>query len=299
MYRMSNSEIKQYQSAERVLQELRIQHAYELQRAYDGIHPTISCFDYEGGSIHSESINPADYAIYLIELKEEHQRQQRWWGLRAEAYKEARKKLTEEEKRYLDIYGAGTYKQKEAARNKLGQALIEIVETKPELRRQTVSLDDIEDMEEADLQIEKMSMEELLKDYWDLDELLNETDLKKRCIYLYEACDWPYREIGKRLGIPTSRVKEYVNSSEGSKPIASKSTPPMVSNVEITYLNAEELLEYRSGKNGGSKWYSYEDYLQMKGKGMNNKEIAVAMGIDPSILFQRLKAWKRSRNKQR
>lgn len=293
MYRMSNSEFIQYQSAERRLRELRIQHAYELQQAYDGINPTITRFDYESGSIHSESINPADYAIYLIELKEEHQRQQRWWRLRAEAYQEALQKLTEEER--MDLYGSGPYRQVDAARKKLKEILTKIVETRQDLKRQFSSFNSFEDVEEADRQIEKMNMKELLTDYRDFMDQEQEERLKKQCIYLYQSCDWPFSMIGKRLGIPTSRVKKYVNSFESSKPIGTHSIPQRAGNVEITYLSPDKLEEYRSGQRGGSKWCSYDDYLQMKADGLNKKEIASKLGIEVNELSYRIRFWKASK----
>ena len=74
MYRMSRSEFWQYKIAKARLKELRKLHEIELQEAYDNIHPTRTAVDYHIGRIYVESINPADYAIYLIDLQEEHKR---------------------------------------------------------------------------------------------------------------------------------------------------------------------------------------------------------------------------------
>lgn len=210
MYHMSESEFVQYEMAERRLHDLRKKHAIELQQAYDNIHPTRTCFDYQTGTLYWESVNPEKYAIYLIELREEHERMEKWWELRASAYREALELLTEEERNYISPYEYGNYQKRQNVRKKFRQILTEIVSTRPELQRQSVSLDEIEDLEEADRRIENMSMEELMEDYWDLDEQINEERLKERCIRLYETYDMTYLEIGRLLGIRTSRVKKYV-----------------------------------------------------------------------------------------
>jgi DNA-directed RNA polymerase specialized sigma24 family protein len=295
MYYLSEWEFMQYELAERRLLELRRKNKTELQEAYDGIHPTRSCFDYSIGTIFKESVNTADYAIYLVELREEHERQEEWWGLRATACREAREMLTDEERYYLDFYDYDSYGKREKARKRLRESLINIISSKPELQRKPIPLDESEDLEEADRQIEKMSMKELLKDYWDREEELTEEQLKEKCIRLYKTLEWTYSMIGRELGIEVSRVKKYVNSGEenvSDKKKAPSKTQSFVNSVTVSYLPPTELNEYRSGKKGGSRWFSYEDYLKMKESGMRNAEIALAMGIEPKDLYKRLKAWR-------
>ncbi|NRD81163.1 hypothetical protein HPT25_28125 [Bacillus sp. BRMEA1] len=265
MYRMSQSEYTQYELAERRLQELRIQHAYEIQQAYDDIHPTRSAFDYGIGSIYSESVDPVEYAIHLIELKEGHEQQEKWWSLRAEAFSEAYKKLTFQEQSSLSKFEYGKYQERQNVWNRLRAILEEIIETKPELQRKSVSLDLIDNIEEADMQIDKMSMKELLEDYWDKDE---------------EKFEEPKKEH-----TPTENFHIQPKIS--------------VFGVTTYYLSPEELEEYRSGKKGGTRWFTYSDYSRMKKAGMSYKEIAAEMGIETSILSQRVRAWKGSSFKKK
>lgn len=210
MYRMGESEFMQYEVATGRLKDLRKQHAIELQQAYDGIHPTRTCFDYGQGTIYWESVNPVDYAIYLIDLKEGHARSEKWWSLRASAYREAYEKLSDEEKGLLNSVGYGQYQKRENVRKRLQELLSEIISTRPELQRKFIPLDELEDIEEADRRIENMSMKELLEDYWDLDEQINEEKLKEQCFRLYDSHDMPVARISKLLGIETARVKKYL-----------------------------------------------------------------------------------------
>lgn len=62
--------------------------------------------------------------------------------------------------------------------------------------------------------------------------------------------------------------------------------------VKISYLSPEELEEYRSGKRGGMKLYTYDDYLKLKESGKSNQEIAKEMKISEATLYNRLKVWK-------
>lgn len=207
MYRLSEYEFRQYEMAEVRLTILKNQHKEELQDAYDGIHPTRTCFDYEQGSVYQESINPAEYAIYLVELQEEHERIEKWWKLRVDAYKEAFSQLDGKEQSLLNTRSYGQYKERQQALNKVREHLAAIISTKPELQRKAILLDQIESMEEADQRIENMSDEELFEDYVDFSD---EEQIKKQCIWLREIKDTPYSEISRLLGIETARAKEYI-----------------------------------------------------------------------------------------
>jgi len=210
MYRMSEAEFMQCKIAERRLQELYKQHEMELQRAYDGIHPTRTCFDYEQGAVYSESVNPAEYAIYLAELREEHKRFEKWWQLRSEVYKQALDQLTDEEKQIINLGIHGNYAEYEKVGKKLREHLNKIFDERPDLQRQSIPFDELEDIEEVDRIIDKMSMKELLEDYWDLDKQIDEEVLKEQCVRLYESYDMTFSTIGKKVGITTNRVKKYV-----------------------------------------------------------------------------------------
>jgi transposase len=62
--------------------------------------------------------------------------------------------------------------------------------------------------------------------------------------------------------------------------------------VKVSFLSPEELEEYRSGKRGGMKLFTYEDYQQRKAAGKSNAEIAKEMKISEATLYGRLKVWK-------
>lgn len=73
MYFMGSEEFKQYLYSEERLKELISAQELHTRRAYNDIHPTRMGYDREMGSMYSESINVADYAIWLVELKEKQQ----------------------------------------------------------------------------------------------------------------------------------------------------------------------------------------------------------------------------------
>lgn len=195
MFRMSRYEFIQFQIAENKLNELKIQHAAELEQAYDNISPTMTYVDYDLGRIYSSSINPEEYAIYLIELQEKHKRKEEYWAIRAEAYKQA-----------LSMSGGN--------KEKLFATLSEIVSKTPELQRKEAVQEEIEDVESYDKQIDKMSDEELFSDYWSLDEHLEQNEkIIDRCLWLRQSQEMSYKDIGKIIGITTNRVKEILQEA--------------------------------------------------------------------------------------
>lgn len=145
---MSEYEFMQYKMAEQRLRDIRRQNAIELQKAYDDIHPTRTCYDYDLKRLYSESMNPEKYAIYLVEMRNGHERIEEWWTKRAEAYKEAQVLANGDESKIYEI-------------------LLNIIETRPDLQRKQVDLSIYGDVAEYDSLVEKMNMEELLEDYWD------------------------------------------------------------------------------------------------------------------------------------
>ncbi|MBO1005777.1 hypothetical protein [Pseudogracilibacillus auburnensis] len=170
MYRMSESEFMQYEMAEMRLSQLKMNHAAELQQAYDNIHPTRMGFDYHLGRIFSESLNPADYAIYLVEMREEHELIEKWWGSRATAFKRAFDLLTDEQKEVFNSLGYGMHRERLRARSEVKEHLETIVLATPELQRKVVPPELLEDLKEVDREIDNMSMDELMEDYWDRDD---------------------------------------------------------------------------------------------------------------------------------
>lgn len=200
MYRLSESEFFQYRTAEQRLKDIRRQHALELQEAYDNIHPTKTRIDTDLGRIYVESINPETYAIYLVELRQEHEEIERWWAERAKVYNQA-------------------YRESGGDMAKTREILAQIISTRPDLQRKQIDTAVFDELKEYDSQIDNMSMDELLEDYWDSDEENSEEQIRDRCIKLHESYDMPVNEIASLLGITTSRVRKHINrylKTEGS-----------------------------------------------------------------------------------
>jgi transposase len=81
-----------------------------------------------------------------------------------------------------------------------------------------------------------------------------------------------------RTGSPRFGTRDYKDEWDNS--------------VKISYLTPEELEEYRNGKRGGTKLYTYDDYKKLKDAGKSNAEIAKEMKISEPTLYNRLKVWK-------
>ncbi len=64
------------------------------------------------------------------------------------------------------------------------------------------------------------------------------------------------------------------------------------SSVKVSVLSPEELAAYRNGERGGSKLFTYEDFLSMEKQGLTKQQIADKMGISVATLYNRIKAWK-------
>lgn len=205
---MNRFEYMQYQIAEKRLQDLKVKHARELQEAYDGIHPTRSAVDSDLGVIYVESIDPAEYAAYLVDLQAEHERIERYWSLRADVYKRALSKLSEQE---LDILNGNleNHGDREEIRKTVKNIVTDYVKSKPELKKKPIA--SMEEIEEYDKSIENMDKRELLKNY--VDPLETET-LKKRCIRLRDAEDMSFKNLGIQLGITSARAKQIIVQHE-------------------------------------------------------------------------------------
>jgi transposase len=64
------------------------------------------------------------------------------------------------------------------------------------------------------------------------------------------------------------------------------------SSVKVSVLSPEELAAYRNGERGGSKLFTYEDFLELEKQGLSKQQIADKMGISVATLYNRIKAWK-------
>lgn len=188
---MSNYEFRQYEQAEKKLEMARYYNANELEQAYDGIHPTRTVLDYSLGKLYVESVNPAEYAVYLVDLQEGHKQVENYWSMRAEAYKQAIK-LATSGKRY-----------------EIKEVLCKIIASRPELQRNNADYDMTEDIEEYDKRIDNMSEAEALEGYIDP---LESEHIKPQCIRLYNAHEMTFKEIGKALGITSTRAREIISA---------------------------------------------------------------------------------------
>lgn len=201
MYQIQDYEFFQYETAEFRLKRMREQSIAQLNQAYRDIHPTRSCFNYDTGKIYSESIDPADYAVYLADLQAEHKKAEEWWRLRAELYREGTKRLSAEERAVLEA--DNDFLQVMLVKNKLRSILSEMIAERPDLQRvSSFTEDELESMDEADEEIDKMSMKEVMKDYVDLIDKKAKPEPKIRLIIPLEQ--------KKKMNI--SPVKEWTMS---------------------------------------------------------------------------------------
>lgn len=161
MYEMSKAELQQYLYSETRYKELCKQQALELKRAYADIHPTRTGYDYGQGKIYSESINVADYAIYLIDLKADFKRHQEWWFKRVCVYRKAFSRLSVEDQKVFMGYRIIHFNFLEHDRvlNDLFDHIEKIVNTIQELHRKPLVVI------HEELDDENLNDEDYLSDY--------------------------------------------------------------------------------------------------------------------------------------
>lgn len=175
MYFMGMFEFRQYMNAADKLREIEEEQAVIIHRAYSDIHPTRVHFDYEQGKMYSESLNVADYAIWLIEMKESHSKHRAFWERRAAIFESAKATLSEKERELFEEVrsnSAGLGRAHRMVIEKLKKYLEKTVSDRP--RRDSVKkpIVPLGDMEEWDRKVEAMSEEELLEGYWDQIEMV-------------------------------------------------------------------------------------------------------------------------------
>lgn len=71
MYFMGSEEFKQYLHSESRLEEIESKNALRVRRAYADIYPTRVGVNYETGKMFSETLDVAEYACYLVDMKDE------------------------------------------------------------------------------------------------------------------------------------------------------------------------------------------------------------------------------------
>lgn len=85
-----------------------------------------------------------------------------------------------------------------------------------------------------------------------------------------------------RTGAPRFGTKGHVEKWDNS--------------VKVSYLSPEELEEYRSGRKGGRRMVTHEDYLALEKQGLTKKEIAKKLEISVPTLYKRLEVWNKGGN---
>lgn len=86
-----------------------------------------------------------------------------------------------------------------------------------------------------------------------------------------------------------TKVSSY---RSGSPRFGTRSLEKWDNSVKVSFLSPEELEEYRSGRKGGSRMYTYDDYLKFEAEGLTKEQIAKKMEISTATLYNRLKVWK-------
>lgn len=168
MYKMTEDEFQGYLDAGIRYELLYLEQQEELEEAYEDIFGTQTGWDYVNGSIYSETLNVADYAIYLVELKEKHKKVRELCERRVWVFKRAFELLTDEEK-FIYRNNSRVYKnydsQHEVLR-KLQKHIEEIVSTIPDLQEKEKKF--FESEREArvvaayDRMVDKMSVDDLV-----------------------------------------------------------------------------------------------------------------------------------------
>lgn len=92
---MGSYEFYQYVNAEMILEELEQKQALEIQRLYNDIHPTMTTRD--SLSIYAVSLNVADHAIWIADLKEKHKQHRQFYINRSQVFRKVLNRLSEEE----------------------------------------------------------------------------------------------------------------------------------------------------------------------------------------------------------
>ncbi|WP_391119376.1 hypothetical protein [Psychrobacillus sp. L3] len=170
MYKMTDTELHRYLNATTTYERLCIEQQEELEEAYENVFGTRTSWDYEQGKIYSESLNVADYAIYLVDLKGKHKNDRELWERRIRVFKRALYCLTDEEQ-FIYRKSPATFKDYELYHkilDTLRNYLEEIVSTIPELQEKEKkffeSASEAREVARYDAKVDKMSMLELLED---------------------------------------------------------------------------------------------------------------------------------------
>lgn len=97
-------ELQTYAYAEIYLRDLKRRHEIEIQRLYDDIHPTRTQYDRDTHKWYSESINVAEYAIWIIETRERQAKELEPYKKRKAVFDKVLLQLSQEERKIFRGY---------------------------------------------------------------------------------------------------------------------------------------------------------------------------------------------------
>lgn len=103
---LGQTEFLEYLYAEKGYDELIYEQRLRLTRIYDDVCPTITGFDYDGGRIFSTSINVADYAIAIVEVREWMEKERIKQFRKVCVYRQAFERLNPVEQAMIEQYKA-------------------------------------------------------------------------------------------------------------------------------------------------------------------------------------------------
>lgn len=150
MYIMGLFEFKEYLQASHYLEEAVREFQLFTCRGYADIHPTRTAYDPGQGKMYKESLNVADYAIWLVESKQILLNDQEFWQRRLDALESALKTLTPEEQSIFQLFQSGAVLSRiktEPVLIKIKTYLESLIGSNPKLQQK--SLDDETDFEEG------------------------------------------------------------------------------------------------------------------------------------------------------
>lgn len=175
---ISNNQFWEYLYAEREMEEIERMYQSEREEAYRNINPTMTGYDTGSGRIYKMGCDVEQYAIHLIELNEKRLEKLKRLKKKSEILKETLTLLYDDERTQYEAWKANST----VLYLPIFETLKECVSYVLEQQRKHEQVQEEVTVTEWDQQIEAMSEEELLQDYWDKDDSFDEYILKRRML---------------------------------------------------------------------------------------------------------------------
>lgn len=141
MYVMGLFEFKEYLQASQYLEEANREYQIFTRRGYADIYPTRINYDYGMKKMFKESMDVANYVIWLIESKEILEKDRQFWQRRLQALQKAVALLTPEEQEVLRLFQEGKAMSRritEPVLLKVKDQLEKTVDASPELKEKSL-----------------------------------------------------------------------------------------------------------------------------------------------------------------